>query len=163
MERSSAHSTPPDLKKCLFVLVSSTQVFWEEASSSSSCGMSKNINRHEGGNGCLWKTSFTSSVHLHQFKILISSSLESVSSELPTWSATVSGVTQPAGGSAGRLSRWQRGVMGVASVSGGRDDAYVQEVVRVAEVFAEPLKRSLQQRFDTVDHHLVTFLLTIIW
>ena len=48
----------------------------------------------------------------------------------------------------------------MASVSGGWDDADVQEVVRVAEVFAQPLQRSLQQRFDTVDHHLVALLLT---
>lgn len=46
------------------------------------------------------------------------------------------------------------------SVGGGRDDADVQEVVRVAEVFAEPLQRSLQQRLNAVDHHLVTVLLT---
>lgn len=48
----------------------------------------------------------------------------------------------------------------MASVGWGWNDADVQEVVRVAEMFAEPLKRSLQQRFDTVDHHLVTLLLT---
>lgn len=51
-------------------------------------------------------------------------------------------------------------MVGVASVGGGGDDADVQEVVGVAEVFAEPLQRSLQQRFDPVDHHLVTLLLT---
>lgn len=50
--------------------------------------------------------------------------------------------------------------VGVASVRGGWDDADVQEVVGVAEVFAEPLQRSLQQRLDAVDHHLVTLLLT---
>lgn len=48
----------------------------------------------------------------------------------------------------------------MASVSGGWDDADVQEVVRVAEVFAEPLQRRLQQRLDAVDHHLVALLLT---
>lgn len=48
----------------------------------------------------------------------------------------------------------------MASVSGGWDDADVQEVVGVAEVFAEPLQRRLQQRLDAVDHHLVTLLLT---
>lgn len=51
----------------------------------------------------------------------------------------------------------------MASISGGGDDADVQEVVGVAEVFAEPLQRGLQERFDTVDHHLVTLLLTFIW
>lgn len=50
--------------------------------------------------------------------------------------------------------------VGVASVGGCGDDADVQEVVRVAEVFAEPLQGSLQQRFDTVDHHLVPLRLT---
>ena len=50
--------------------------------------------------------------------------------------------------------------MGVASVGGCGDDADVQEVVRVAEVFAEPLQGRLQQRFDTVDHHLVPLRLT---
>lgn len=48
----------------------------------------------------------------------------------------------------------------MASVGGDGDDADVQEVVGVAEVFAEPLQRRLQQGFDTVDHHLVTLRLT---
>lgn len=51
-------------------------------------------------------------------------------------------------------------VVGAASVGGGGDDADVQEVVGVAEVFAEPLQRSFQQRFDPVNHNLVTLLLT---
>lgn len=46
------------------------------------------------------------------------------------------------------------------SVAGGGDDADVQEVVRVAEVLAEPLQWRLQQRLDAVDHHLVALLLT---
>lgn len=46
------------------------------------------------------------------------------------------------------------------SVGGGGDDADVQEVVRVAEVLAEPLQRGLQQGLDAVDHHLVALLLT---
>lgn len=46
--------------------------------------------------------------------------------------------------------------VGVVSISGDGDDTDVQEVVRVAEVFAEPLQRSLQQRLDTVNHNLVT-------
>lgn len=49
------------------------------------------------------------------------------------------------------------------SVAGGGDDADVQEVVRVAEVLAEPLQRRLQQRLDAVDHHLVALLLTCRW
>ena len=48
----------------------------------------------------------------------------------------------------------------MASVRGDGDDADVQEVVGVAEVFAEPLQRRLQQGFDAVDRHLVTLLLT---
>lgn len=51
----------------------------------------------------------------------------------------------------------------MASVSGDGDNADVQEVVGVAEVFAEPLQRRLQQRLDPVDHHLVTLLLTVVW
>lgn len=50
----------------------------------------------------------------------------------------------------------------MASVSGDGDNADVQEVVGVAEVFAEPLQRCLQQRLDPVDHHLVTLLLTCV-
>lgn len=46
------------------------------------------------------------------------------------------------------------------SVAGGRDDTDVQEVIRVAEVFAEPLQRRLQQRLDAVNHHLVALVLT---
>lgn len=49
---------------------------------------------------------------------------------------------------------------GRPSVTGGGDDADVQEVVGVAEMFAEPLQRSLQQWFDAVNHHLVTLRLT---
>lgn len=49
---------------------------------------------------------------------------------------------------------------GVASVRRDRGDADVQEVVGVAQVFAQPLQRSLQQRLDAVDHHLEVFLLT---
>lgn len=49
---------------------------------------------------------------------------------------------------------------GRVSVGGGGDDADVQEVVRVAEVFAEPLQRRLRQRLDAVDHHLVPPRLT---
>lgn len=48
----------------------------------------------------------------------------------------------------------------MTSVGGGGDDADMEEVVGVAEVFAEPLQRSLQERLDTVDHHLVTLRLT---
>lgn len=46
------------------------------------------------------------------------------------------------------------------SVAGGGDDADMQEVVRVAEVLAEPLQRRLQQWLDAVDHHLVALVLT---
>lgn len=77
--------------------------------------------------------------------------------------AAVGGASIP---SPSRLAGWLAGwrVIGRRrgrglSVAGGGDDADVQEVVRVAQVLAEPLQRRLQQRLDAVDHHLVALVL----
>lgn len=48
----------------------------------------------------------------------------------------------------------------MASITRSGNNTDVQEVVRMAKVFAEPLQRRLQHRLDAVDHHLITFLLT---
>lgn len=92
-------------------------------------------------------------------KIGISFSLKSlVSSEFPPGPELPGPADRLVGRPVVAVTARSRG--GVASVGGRGDDADVQEVVGVAEVFAEPLQRSLQQRLDAVDHHLVALRLT---
>ena len=47
------------------------------------------------------------------------------------------------------------------SVAGRRDDADVEEVVRVTQVLAQPLNGRLQHGLDAVNHHLIS--LRLVW
>lgn len=119
----------------------------------------RNINRRQDEKGGLLNpssSSFCSSLSIRFLLVLRVS-------EFPRRFSAGAAVTEPAWVGLVCCHGDNEVLGGGASVRGHGDDADVQEAVGVAEVFAEPLQRRLQQRLDAMDHHLEALRPALIW